>query len=308
MSITKKKAMRRGSIEDRATIYAHYVAKYFNLFLNRFTFEGDVTDQEIAFIMRQFWANGTVACWKMEGTEGSEDFPRGKPIFAPYAVKNFNIYHYPVAVTLVSLANATFLPKVPLKVDEEVCIGFIQRNKEPIFRVVDYYARRLSHAEMVLQINLNAQKFPWLIGTSPEGADKARNLADMLLDDNPTLFLELEEIDKAKALISGAPYIIDKLKNYVTTLENELREYLGLMNLGIHEKKEHLLDSEVESNNEVTKASGDVFLDCLTEFFDRVRKHLGIDIRVSLNEPAQTMAEDGENEDNEEGGRNDDQA
>ena len=201
-------------------------------------------------------------------------------------MNSFDLYRYPIDITLVALNNAaTFLPTRPLRVDEEACIGYIQRNKEPVSRVVEYYANRLATAEMVLQINLLAQKYPWLIGTSPEGADKARQLGELLLQDKPALFVELEEIDKAKALVSGAPYIIDKLKNYIIKVENELREYLGLMNLGVNEKKEHLLDSEVESNNEVTRASGDVFLDCMGEFFDRVGEYLGIDIRVSLNQP-----------------------
>lgn len=301
MSKTNIKNLRRASILDRSEVYAHYVAKYFNLFLNRFTFEGDITDREVAFIMRQFWSVGTVACYKMEGTEGSKEFPRGKPIFTPYAVNEFDLYRYPINVSLVALNNAAkFLPTRPLKVDEEVCIGFIQRNKEPVSRVVEYYASRLATAEMVLQINLLAQKYPWIIGTSPEGADKARQLSELLLADRPTLFVELEEVDKAKALVSGAPYIIDKLKNYIITVENELREYLGLMNLGVNEKKEHLLDSEVESNNEVTRASGDVFLDCLSEFFGRIGEYLGIDIRVSLNQPAEE-AQAGEDQEADQG-------
>lgn len=306
MSKTNIKNLRHANLIDRGEVYAHYVAKYFNLFLNRFKFEGDITDREVAFIMRQFWSVGTVACYKMEGTEGSVEYPRGKPIFAPYAVNSFDLYRYPIDITLVALNNAaTFLPTRPLRVDEEACIGYIQRNKEPVCRVVEYYANRLATAEMVLQINLLAQKYPWLIGTSPEGADKARQLGELLLQDKPALFVELEEIDKAKALVSGAPYIIDKLKNYIITVENELREYLGLMNLGVNEKKEHLLDSEVESNNEVTRASGDVFLDCMVEFFDRVGEYLGIDIRVSLNQPEEPQPQENQEEQEEQEGEED---
>ena len=302
MSKTKIKNMRRDSLIRREEVYAHYMAKYFNLFLNRFSFEGDITDEERAFVMRQFWANGTVACFKLEGSEGSEAFPNGKPVFTPYAVNTWNIYHYPVTVSLVALQGVDFIPLTPQKVDEQAVIGWAQRNKEPIVRVVDYYARKLTSVDMVLQVNLQVQKFPWIIGTSPEGAEKSRALAELLLRDDPTLFLELEEIDKAKALISGAPYVIDKLYNYKTNLENELREYLGLSNLGIGEKKEHLLMDEIAANDEVTAASGDAYLDCITEFFDRIRDVLGIDIRVKLNRPEQAIPNlrSGERDDQEE--------
>lgn len=298
--ITETKRKRMGSMMDRSKIYDHYVAKYFNLFLNRFTFEGDVSDEAIAFFMRQFWKNGTVAVFKLEGSEGSTDYPRGMPVFAPYAPNEYNLYKYPVKATLIPLMGTKIVPTRPMKVDEEVVIGWIQRNKEPVFAVVDYYARRIAAAEMVLNANLNAQKCPWIIATSPEEQQKQRDLANLLLDDNPTLFVEFNDADKAKALVSGAPYVIDKLKNYVIVLENELREYLGLNNLGTPEKKEHLLDSEVQSNNEVTAASGDVFLDCLTEFFDRAREVLGIEIHPKLNQPAMPEAKTEDEQDEEE--------
>lgn len=285
MSKTKMRSPWRDGQMGKGEFYAHYLAKYFNLFLNRFRFEGDIEPEEAMFVMRQFWSVGTVACFKQSETEGSEEYPRGKPVFTPYAVNEWNIYHYPVTVSLIALQGVKFIPLTPQRVNVDACIGFVQRNKEPVFRVVDYYARKLAAIETVIQQNLNAHKVPWLIATSPEGADKARALADMLLGDNPALFVEIEETDKAKTLISGAPYIIDKLNNYRLETENALREYLGLNNLGIGEKKEHLLNAEIASNDEVTSASGDAFLDCLVEFFDQVRETLGIDIRVSLNEP-----------------------
>lgn len=301
---TQRKLAQQTSFVERGVVYAHYLSKYFNLFLNRFSFDGDIDYQQVAFIMREFWKKGTVACFKLKGSEGAEGHPNGLAVFAPYAASNYNIYNFPVEVTLVNLRGAKFIPTTPQTVDEDVVIGYVQRNKEPVEMVVSYYCRILAGIDMVLQTNLNAQKYPWIIGTAPESAEKMRQIADMLLEDNPTLFLELDEIDKAKALVSGAPYIIDKLHNYKIARENELREYLGLTNLGVGEKKEHLINSEVDANNEVTAAGGDVFLDCLTEFFERCKEVLGFDIKVKLNEP-EPKYEDG-NENPEEGREEDD--
>lgn len=297
--ITKRKASRSVMME-RSRIISHYLSKYFNLFLNRFRFDGDVADEAVAFFMREFWERGTVACFKVEGTEGSTQHVDGLLAFVPYAPVRYNLYNYPIDVSLIALRGATFVPRTPVPVDDFAVIGWIKRNKEGVRPVVQYYAEKLASVEMVLQINLNAQKFPWIVATEPEGEQKARELCDLLLSDNPALFLELSNVDKAKALVSGAPYVIDKLTNYRLELENELREELGLSNLGIGEKKEHLLDSEVSANDEVTAASGDVYLDCLTEFFDRVSEHLGVSIRVSLNQP-EPVANPEKNPEGEEG-------
>ena len=45
-----------------------------------------------------------------------------------------------------------------------------------------------------------------------------------------------------------------------------MRECLGLDNLGVGEKKEHLINQEIEANNEVIEDSGSIIIDCLQEF------------------------------------------
>lgn len=308
MSKTERSLKRKTALIDRATIYAHYKSKYFNLFCNRFTWEGDIDYEQTRFIMGQLWKVGTIACFKLEGSEGSEAHPQGLAVFCPYAPVEFNIYNFPVSVQLIALRGVRFIPQRPLLLDKEAVIGFAQRNFEPIEVVVDYYCRKLANVEMVIQTNLNSQKYPWIVASGPENSEKRRQLTDMLLEDNPSLFVELDEVDKAKALVSGAPYILDKLHNYKLALENELREYLGLDNIGVAEKKEHLLNEEVAANNEITAASGDIYLDSLTEFCERIREVLGIDIRVKLNQPEIVAPkEQGENpEDDEPEERSDD--
>ena len=81
MSKTNIKNLRRANLIDRGEVYAHYVAKYFNLFLNRFKFEGDITDREAAFIMRQFWSVGATK-WKArrEASNILEGSPYSRPM------------------------------------------------------------------------------------------------------------------------------------------------------------------------------------------------------------------------------------
>ena len=78
--------------------------------------------------------------------------------------------------------------------------------------------------------------------------------------------------------------------------ENELKEYLGINNLGINEKKEHLVTSEVEVNNESIESHGECFLDCLKEFCERITNILGYPVSVELNKP--DSLEYNEDEDN----------
>ena len=287
----KIKTKRESSIIiDRAEVEQAYINKYYNLFMNSLKWEG-IDNEQIDFIMRKFWSSGKIASFIIEGTKGSKDYPEGMIVFTDFAPSMYNIYDYPIEVTLVNNRGVSFIPSKPLKVNEKVVLGYAQRNKKGIGQLVSYYIRKIVNIEMTIQINLVAQKCPWILGTTPESATKMEEFWTQLLEDNPKLFTSIEEVEKAKALISGAPYTIDKLYNYKIAIENELREYLGLDNLGVSEKKEHLITEEIKSNDDITNRYSECILNPLEEYCERVRNVLKYNISVKLNRPESDIQE-----------------
>ena len=265
-------------LQLRSEFYTHYMNKYYNLFMNRHIANG-LDYQERDFLFRQLWANGSVWIFKY-GVEGAST-----PVLTPYAPQNWNIYDYPVSVIPINLRGVKFIPSTPQVVDKDGVIIYAQRNKKGVKEVVDFYSKKLAFVEIVIQMNLLANKTPYVIGTSGEDEKKAEALWDEIVSDDAKLFWSFEAIEKVKSLISGAPFIIDKLYNYKQVVENELREILGLDNLGVNEKKEHLITDEIEQNQEVVNASADCFLDVLREGFDRANKVLGLNLSIELNVP-----------------------
>lgn len=268
---------------NRNEIYNFYLNKYYNLYMNAYKWNG-LTDEQKDFVMRKFWSDGKVACFKMKGTEGSTEYPNGLLVFTPYAPTLYNIYDYPTEVTLINKRGVKFIPATPQIVDKDVVLGYTQRNKKGVFMLVDFYLKKIADVEMTIKTNLKAQKTPWIVGVTPESENKMTQLWDNLEKDEPRLFISIEEVNNAKALVSGANYNIDKLYAYKCALENELKEYLGISNLGNQEKKEHLITSEVQANDEVTSASSNCFLNVLEEFCKRIQEVLGITISVELNQ------------------------
>lgn len=269
---------------SRSEIYNALLNKYYNLYMNSLKWK-NIDNEQTDFIMRKFWSIGSVASFIIEGSKGTEDYPQGMIVFTEFAPCMYNIYDFPIECTLVNNRGVPFIPNTPQKINTDVVIGYAQRNKKGIFALVDYYINKLTNIEITIQINLIAQKSPWILGTTPENQNKMEEFWSNLISDNPKLFTSIEEVEKAKALISGAPYTIDKLYNYKVAVENELREYLGLTNLGVSEKKEHLITEEVKSNDEITSRSGECILNPLQEFCERIKKYLGYDISVELNAP-----------------------
>lgn len=286
-----KKKLRRvrdviksDSQKIRQKIEFYYNEKFFNLFLNKYKFTG-INRQQQDYIMRQFWgATGRVACYKLPMTE-SESTPEGVVIFTPFAPSGlYNIYNWPVEVTLINTRAVNFIPNNSLKVNEEVVLGFIQRDRKGIYSTIEEKIHQLVDIEMTIRTNLKSQKTPYLIGITPENEFKMQNLYDNLMDDDPSLFVSLEELQNAKALVSGAPYIIDKLEAQRRAVESEILTRLGVDNLGLSEKKEHFIVDEVNANNEVINDSDDIYLDCLNEFFKDVKEVLGYTITVEAKQ------------------------
>lgn len=268
---------------SRGDIYNAFLNKYYNLFMNSLKWKG-IDNEQTDFIMRKFWSVGGVASFIAKGTKG-EEYPEGMIVFTEFAPVRYNIYDFPIEVTLINNRGVPFIPMTPQLINTDVVIGYAQRNKKGIRELVHYYINKLTNIEITIQINLIAQKSPWIIGTTPENQNKMEEFWSNLISDNPKLFASIEDVEKAKALVSGAQYTIDKLYNYKVAVENELREYLGLTNLGVSEKKEHLITEEVKSNNEVTSRSSECILNPLQEFCERVKMYLGYNLSVELNAP-----------------------
>lgn len=287
------------SVLSRKEIKNLLLNKYYSIYLNNYSLTGDIDYQQKDYVLKQFWAVGAIACFKLEGTENSTNHPQGLAVFTPFVPSLFNIYDWPTKVSLVNTRGVRFIPSRLMEVDKDVVIGFAQRNKKSVGYIVNYYIERMTDVLMVIKVNLKTHKMPWLIISTPEDEEKMNTLFRKLEEDDPKLFVDSDSADKFKALVSGSPYIIDKLYSYYGALENELREFLGFGNLGVSEKKEHLINEEVKANNAIIEANKNCLLDSMKEFFERVRDVLGININVEVNEPKVEEYED-ENEEEEE--------
>lgn len=245
--------------------------KYYNIILNKIGIT-NVDYQQRDYILKNFWETGTLAAFKLKGTEGAKDAPDGLMVFCGYAPVMYNTYDYPIQCTLINKRGVKFIPTGLQKIDEDVVIGFIQRNKKSVRFTVDYYAKQIALVQSVIQTQLLGMKMPFILATTPENREKMENLWDDILADENCLFLDPVDVESIKVLITATNYNIDKLKALKDDLENELKETLGLDNLGVHEKKEHLINSEIEANQEVTDDSSNIMIDCLNEFALQIQK------------------------------------
>lgn len=253
---------------QKGAYYNFIVNKYYNIWMNKFIIP-ELDYQMNNYIFRKLYGDGTIAGFIAKGTKGADDYPDGLPVFCPWAGSEINLYDYPIKVTLVNTRGVKFIPSKLQKVDKDVVIGWAQQNRKPVKMIVEYYAERIDIVESVIKCNLNAHRMPFLITTNPEDQKAVEELYDAIIEGDSALYVPSEFSEKVKVLTSGAQFIIDKLYDYKNALEDELREILGCDNLGVKNKKEHLITPEVEANDEVTEDSKNVFYDEINAFCER---------------------------------------
>ena len=274
------------SIIDRASLRQAYIDKYFNLYMNNLKIE-DTDYQEENFIKRRFWSDGTIAIFKIDSI--------GRKVFVDYAISQYNIYDFGVYATPINRKGVSFIPSYPMEIDKDICLIYAQHNRKGIQNLVLSYINRIVDIEMVIKQQLKSHKIPFVFTGDETEKDKFKDFFNKINTDINDLYMTGVELDNINVLNLNNGYILDKLYNLKQQLENELKEYLGINNMGTTEKKEHLINSEVDSNNEVVETSRASIIDVLNIYFDNCNKILGTNLKAVYNAPNNEEKEGAEN-------------
>ena len=281
------------NIRDKIKFY--YTEKFFNKWMSKYDFIG-LNYQQKHYIMKKFWsADGSVACSQIKSANpvlaglidsGVIDMKENDIIFTPWAfARRYNIYDFPTHARLINTRGVKFITNEELQLDKDVVIIYAQKNHKGVFSSIEAKINELVDIEMKKRTALKAQSQPWMFAFSPEDFEQAKVMCDQLEEDNPYMFVPLQEVDKAKSLTSGAQYIVDKLQNQCDHVENQILTMMGVNNIGVGEKKEHLVVDEINANNEDIEQQSISFKSEIEDGFDRVLACFGKKVEVvDMNE------------------------
>lgn len=130
----------------------------------------------------------------------------------------------------------------------------------PTFVWLRKYCDRISHIERVMDLNIDAQKTPYIIESTPEIHLSVKNVFKKIRDMSEVIFTNANKggiRDKVKVLNLNAPYLVDKL---YAQKQNEYNDALTLLGINtIDEKRERLITGETEVSSELTENYIDIF-------------------------------------------------
>jgi hypothetical protein len=179
-----------------------------------------------------------------------------------------------------------------LKNDEE-CV--IIRNNDimlPTAFTIKLFALRLADISRTIDINIHAQKTPNLIKCSEKQRISLKQLYKQWSGNEPVIFADNELNNETfDVLDTEAPIVFDKLQIQKHEILNECYTFLGINNANMN-KRERLVDDEVQANNEQIMYSADVMLKARERACERINEIFGLNISVELrNKPDEFIEE-----------------
>lgn len=263
MSNIKNLIAERNSSEQRLYL------KYKNYALDVFRWNNLPEGIEGRYIEQALYEHGQCMFYKHPGL--------GLVVLPCYDSNKMDIYGDYSQVTVHS-ANGLVNDIIDVKDGVKI------RNNElkiPTRGYIKEYSEKMFQVELAIKMNVEQQKFPYMIATNKKQELSMRNLIQKIQIGEPAIFhsddLKMKNIEVFQ---TQAPYVADKLNQYRFELEREILTFIGVNNN--FEKKERVIVDEVNSNNEFIKRNIEVQLKYRELACEEINKKFGLNISVEV--------------------------
>lgn len=241
MKSTQKRIIRKKKL----------ISEFLEMLRVRFLFREFTYQQNYKFF-KLAYEKGTLAIYKVPDLEGTD--PYTKFIIFDYMAstnpnKTQNKNGCPVAIKPTREevnANGGLLPDRELEVDKEVIIYWTHRvNIISDFEVIDEATDNMIDTLEKIEIIQRAMSRPYVVVGDSTDSETTKFFNE--LDNNePSLILPAQNVIKVLETPTNEATLYS-LQNRYRLLRDELLNYLGYEALGVEEKKEHLINSEVNA-------------------------------------------------------------
>ena len=148
----------------------------------------------------------------------------------------------------------------------------------------ELYARKLWDIDRTIEINARAQKTPILIKCDESQRLTLLQVYKEYTGNTPVIYGDKKlNTDSFEVLLTGAPYVADKLQQLKSQIWNEYLTHIGISNLNI-QKKERLISDEVSQSQGATISSRYSRLEMRRQACRQINEMFGLNIDVSFRD------------------------
>lgn len=247
MANPKYRFFKQNINDLKQQLFTQRFNRYYNIWMSKLKWSGldeENKEQEENYIMRKGWSDGQIAIRKIKNTD--------LLAFTPFTANTWNMYDFPETVMLINERSVptSLIPNTPQIVNKDVVIGYFTPSHKPISDIVRHYVNLMVQAEMIINTNLQLQNMPFLIGVDPDDEKKMRDIVDKILNNEIVVYADLQSLQKIQSLVTSTPYLVDKLKMYIKTLEEELLTIFGIDNNNGNNQQNIVIDA-INANNDI---------------------------------------------------------
>lgn len=225
---------------------------------------------------------GYVAGWK--------DVKFG-PMFQPCGLTGQNVFYQPTKATV---SNPAFVTTLELEIGTECEIIKLTPDYMGIWDIICYYAERLSTLDTAINMSIVNNKIPFVMGAKSKPMAKLiQKIMDKVNRGEPLVVYDdvFSEGNSKQIKSSDNPFAVfdrEHLKNsYITS--DQLKDLQTILNsfcnaVGIptvpYQKMERMVNEEAQSQKIASSSRLAIWIDCLTDGFDKFNKLAGTNIKV----------------------------
>ena len=201
-----------------------------------------------------------VTKWSTEGTLNAYDEPT---TIRPYATNT------------MELNNGQLLD------NNENCV-IIRNNDDmiPTFPTIQLYSADLTNIKRTIDTNISVQKTPTVVTCTDKQKLTFKQAIKQRDENEPVIYGDKNiDINSINVLNTSAPIVFDKLQIQKNNIWNECMTFLGINNANT-DKRERLVDDEVQANNQLIKANEDVMLKSRERACELINKIFNLNISV----------------------------
>lgn len=201
-----------------------------------------------------------VTKWSTQGTLNAYDEPT---TIRPYATNT------------MELNNGELLD------NNENCV-IIRNNDDmiPTFPTIQLYSADLTNIKRTIDTNISVQKTPTVVTCTDKQKLTFKQAIKQRDENEPVIYGDKNiDINSINVLNTSAPIVFDKLQIQKNNIWNECMTFLGINNANT-DKRERLVDDEVQANNQLIKANEDVMLKAREKACELINNMFGLNISV----------------------------
>lgn len=206
-------------------------------------------------------------------------------VFYPYSTTALNYIYFPSEIQVV--LNKEKTEPIEAKIGEDAEIVYLVDDRFGIMDIVNRYAEMLANCDKDINVNLmNANVSMVAYANDAKEATEIKQAYSQATDGKPLITMNntlmFDESMKPFFKDVKGSYIANDLVVTRRAILNSFLTEIGIRNTN-YEKKERLTTSEVDENNDETRALVLVWFDNLKECFKRCSELSGEKMDVSLN-------------------------